>query len=233
MKKTESGKEQTVIIGKKQQQAVRESLSTYRSLSLTTLLHLPLTAYHLPLLLVFTLLLSGCPYMYTPAPILLPQHIKKIGLRPIKNNTAFFGLEDKFTLRLQDEFTRGGQYPLVKEDEADGVIIAEIARYINEPTSYDENLVVQERKMWVLVNIHFWDKVENKIIWTESNLQGIHRYVVETKPGGISEEEAREIIWDKLARDIFKRTIEGFGSVTGELERKVPQGGPMGKEKIK
>ncbi|MBI2915354.1 MAG: hypothetical protein HYY07_00670 [Elusimicrobia bacterium] len=173
---------------------------------------------------------AGCPYNYTPSTILLPQHIQRIGLKPIKNNTAFFGLEDKLTLRLQEEFTRGGQYPLVGEDTADGILIAEIDRYINEPVSYDENLIVQERKLWVLVHIHFWDIVQNKIIWSEPNLQGVHRYFVESKPGGLSEEQARQIVWDKLARDIYRRTIEGFGSVTGELEQKVPQSGPAGKK---
>lgn len=177
--------------------------------------------------------LAGCPYAYTPSAQIMPQHIKKIGLRPIHNETSFYGLEDKFMLRLQDEFTRGGQYPLVAEDLADGVIIADIKRYINEPVSYDENLIVQEKKMWVLVDIQFWDKVQNQILWQEPNLQGINRYFLESRPGGISEEESREIIWDKLSRDIFKRTIEGFGSVTGELDRKIPQGGPIGKEKIR
>ncbi len=185
------------------------------------------------LLLAVTLPLTACPYEYQPVTQIMPQHIKKIGLRPIKNETSFFGLEDKFTLRLQEEFTRGGQYPLVAEDIADGVLIADIKRYINEPISYDENLIAQEKKMWVLVDIQFWDKVQNTILWQESNLQAVNRYFIETRPGGITEEESRKIIWDKLSRDIFRRTIEGFGSVTGELDRKVPQGGPIGKEKLK
>ena len=172
------------------------------------------------------------PYAYTPSVQIMPQHIKKIGLHPIGNETVFSGLEDKFMLRVQDEFTRGGQYPLVTESLADGVILADIKRYINEPISYDENNIVQEKKLWVLVDIQFWDKVQNKILWQEPNLQGIHRYFVESLPGGISEEESRAIIWDKLARDIFKRTIEGFGSVTGELDRKIPKSGPIGKETI-
>lgn len=176
-----------------------------------------------------SLLLSGCPYHYIPSAIILPQHIHNLGLQPIKNNTQFYSLEDKFTLRLQEEFTRGGQYPLVSPDIADGVLIAEVERYINQPTAYDENGIVQERKLWVIVNIRFWDKVENRIIWQEPNLQGVHRFFVEGRPGGISEEEARAVVWDKLSRDIFKRTIEGFGSVTGELQKKVPQSGPAGK----
>ena len=183
-------------------------------------------------LVLLPLLLSGCPYQYTPSSALLPQHIHKIGLRPIKNNTAFFGLEDKLSKRLQSAFTNGGQYPLVGEELADGVLIAEIDRYINEPTSYDANLIVQERKMWVIVNIYFWDKVDNKILWSEPSLTGIQRYFVDTQPNGISEEQARELVWDKLSRDIFKRTINGFGSVTGELQKNIPQGqSPAGKEK--
>ncbi len=179
--------------------------------------------------LLLAIPLAGCPYEYTPSNQLLPQHIRKIGMRAIRNETAFYGLEDKFSLRLQDEFTRGGQYPLVSEDLADGILIAEIERYINEPISYDQNLIVQERKMWVLVNIYFLDKIQNRIIWSEPNLQGINRYLSESRPGGITEEESREIIWDKLSRDIYKRTIEGYGSVTGELEKRVPQQGPAGK----
>ena len=190
-------------------------------------------SWTVPALLLFPLFFSGCPYAYTPSTMLLPQHIRKIGLRPIKNTTAYFGLEDKMTRRLQEEFTRGGQYPLVREEDADGVLIAVIERYFNEPVSYDQNLIVQERKMWVLVNIYFWDKVQNKILWSEPNMQGVQRYFVESKPGGISEEQAREIVWDKLARDIYRRTVEGFGSVTGELERNVPKSGPAGKEIIK
>ncbi len=179
------------------------------------------------------LLLTACPYHYTPAAIILPQHIHNIGLQPIKNNTQFYGLEDKFALKLQEEFTRGGQYPLVSADLADGVLIAEIDRYINQPVSYDENGIVQERKLWVLVNIRFWDKVENRIIWQESSLPGVHRYPTEGRSGGITEEEARGVIWDKLSRDVFKRTIEGFGSVTGELQKRIPQSGPAGKAPIK
>ena len=182
--------------------------------------------------LAVSLLLAGCPYAYTPSSSVLPQHIRKIGLQPIKNETAFFGLEDKFTLRLQDEFTRGGQYPLVAPDLADGILVAKIQRYINEPVTYDQNLIVQEKKMWVLVNIQFWDKIENRIIWEEPNLDATNRYFVSSLPGGISEEESRAVIWDKLSRDIYTRVIQGFGSKTGQLQIRVP-GGPMGKEDIK
>ena len=36
----------------------------------------------------------------------------------------------------------------------------------------------------------------------------------------MTEEQAREQIWDILARNIVKRVVEGFGSVTGTSERR-------------
>lgn len=52
-----------------------------------------------------------------------------------------------------------------------------------------------------------------------------YRYFVETQPGGMTEDAAREQLWDLFARDIVKRTIEGFGSVSGASERKVSHEG--------
>ena len=40
---------------------------------------------------------------------------------------------------------------------------------------------------------------------------------------GMTEEEAREYIWEKLSRDIVKRTINGFGNAGGISARKVQQ----------
>jgi hypothetical protein len=37
----------------------------------------------------------------------------------------------------------------------------------------------------------------------------------------LTEEQAREQIWDILARNIVKRVVDGFGSVTGTSERRI------------
>src|SRR5688500_4179568 len=87
---------------------------------------------------------------YKPSSVLLPVHIRRIAVRPIVNKTQYFGLEEKLRLRLEEEFIRDGRLPYVnKEEDADGVVVAEIVRYIREPISYDDNHVVQEYKLWV------------------------------------------------------------------------------------
>ncbi|HOW27264.1 MAG TPA: LptE family protein [Elusimicrobiota bacterium] len=174
------------------------------------------------LMMVMTLL-SGCGEDgYRPSAVILPNHIRNITLRPFTNRTQFFGLEEKLWLAVSREFIRDGRLPYVNDEkEADGIVIGEITRYIKEPISYDVNHVAEEYKIWILITLKFYDRANNVALWEEPNMEQIYRYFVETKPGGMTEEEAREIVWDLFARDIVKRTIDGFGTVMGASERRI------------
>ena len=170
------------------------------------------------------LCLFGCASPYKPAPQILPTYIKKIAVRPFVNNTPQYGLEDKLTLKLIDEFVRDGRLVLVNnENEADGVVIGEIKRYILQPLTYDANMVANQYKLWVIFNIYFVDKKNNVTLWEEPNLEGIQIFYDPSQVGGKTENEVREIIWENISRDIVKMTIEGFGSVSGASDKKVPK----------
>jgi len=179
--------------------------------------------------LLVALLSSGCQkYYYNPAPQVLPNYISKLAIRPYANHTQQYGLEDKLTLAVQNEFNRDGRYAITTEDQADGVVIGDITRYILEPLSYDSNHVPIQYKLWILVDVTFYDKVKNQTLWKESNMQGVLNFYVASSglPGALTEEEARQTIWDELARDIRTRTLEGFGTVTGASEKAVPKSSP-------
>lgn len=168
------------------------------------------------------IVLIGCAGPYTPAPQILPAHIKNVYIRPAVNSTSQYGLEEKLTLQVVDEFVRDGRLKVVNtEAEADGVIVIEISKYILQPLTYDANMVTEQYKLWVLLNVSFVDKVKNVTMWTEPNMEGIQIFYDSTR-GGPTEEEVRQTLWESLARDIVKRTIQGFGSVSGASEKKVP-----------
>jgi hypothetical protein len=160
---------------------------------------------------------------YNPATVILPSHIKAISIRPFVNETSNYGLEERLNLVLTDEFLRDGRIAISGEDTADGVLNGKIVKYILEPLTYDENHVIVQYKLWILADIRFEDLHENKILWEEKNLEGRYNYFTETQPGGMTEEDARELIWENLSRDIVRRTIEGYGSVTGISERNAPR----------
>src|SRR5436309_3487313 len=118
-------------------------------------------------IIIFSLLAAGCllacsKYYYNPAPQVLPQYISKLAIRQFANHTAQFGIEDKLTLAVQQLFNQDGRYQITTEDQADGVIIGDITKYILEPLAYDQNQIPTQYKLWILVNVTFYDKIKNQ-----------------------------------------------------------------------
>lgn len=175
-------------------------------------------------LLPLALLLSaacGTDVAYKPTAQILPQHVQRLALRPVSNKTQQFGLEDKLMLRVRDEFLRDGRYPLVPEPESQGIVWITISRYILTAVQYDATQAATAYKLRILVDLQFVDKSSNQILWEEKNLEGILNFPASTLRAGLTEEQAREQIWDILARNIVKRVVNGFGSVTGTSERRI------------
>ncbi|MGB2578577.1 hypothetical protein AAIR98_000496 [Elusimicrobium simillimum] len=178
----------------------------------------------LALLCVAVIFLAGCTEStYKPYPQVMPQHISKVAVRPFINRTQVFALEDKLTLAVSDEFLKNGYYQLVTEANSDGVIIGQITRYLMVPLQYDTQLIPTTYRMEVWLNIKFLDKKTDVVIWEEPALMSTYIYSASTMAGGMTEEQAREQIWDRLARDIVKRTTDGFGSVWSESKKRTQE----------
>lgn len=167
---------------------------------------------------------SGPGIRYTPAEQKLPQHIKRITVRPFTNKTQQFGLEEKITLKVIDEFLKNGEYALSPENAAQGVIVGEINRYILTPIQYDVNLVPTVYKLNVIAGLRFLDREENRYLWEEPALQVTKMYSAANLPGGLTEEQAREALWEILAKDIVLRTVSGFGTVSSASKKRIPPG---------
>ena len=173
----------------------------------------------------FIFLLSGCVseqgVTYRPAPQILPPHIKKLAIRPWVNKTQQFGLEDKLNLRTVDEFLRDGEFPIGPESEADGVVAGELSRYILTPVTYDTALVPTSYKLTVVFDLKFIDKVTNTELWHEPNFVVSVLYAPPTVPGGKTELQAQQDLWDVVAPQVRARVIQGFGTVTPESQRRI------------
>lgn len=159
---------------------------------------------------------------YKPQAQIMPQHIKKIAVRPILNKTEVFALEDKFYNELYDEFLRNGSYQIVPEnDGAEGVVITTISRYLNVPVQYDSQLIPTVYQMNIWLDVVLMDKTTNAPVWREPAFMGTQIYAASTLPGGLTEVQARDVVFEQLSRDIVKRTVDGFGSVWSENKKKV------------
>ena len=165
---------------------------------------------------------AGENVVYTPQAQIMPQHIKKVAVRPILNRTEVFALEDKFYNELYDTFLRNGTYQIVAENNgAEGVVVTTISRYLNVPIQYDSQLIPTVYKMDIWLDVVLMDKTTNTPVWREPAFVGTQIYAASTMPGGITEQQARDKIFEKLSKDIVTRTVEGFGSVRSENKKKV------------
>ncbi len=172
--------------------------------------------------LLITLFFLGCQ-TYQPSIQVLPPHIKTLAVKPFDNKTNIYGLEDLLRLEVNKELLKDGRFTITNNIEnSDGYIGGEIMYYILQPISYGENFEPQQYKLRLIVNIYFVDKVNNLTLWKEPNLEEVLFFAAPTLPGGLTEEEAKRTIVSNLARKIYIRTIEGFGSVTGRSYKKVP-----------
>ena len=187
----------------------------------------------LPLVLIMIASACGTDVAYRPTEQILPQRVQRLALRSVINKTQQFGLEDKLLLRVRDEFLRDGRYPLVPESEAQGIVSITITRYILTAVQYDATQAVTAYKLRILIDVQFVDKSTNQILWEEKNLEGSQSYPASTLRGGFTEEQSREQIWDILAKNVVKRTVDGFGSVTGTSERRITGDAPSTEPNVK
>jgi len=158
---------------------------------------------------ILALLLPGCGKQ--PASV-LPTSIKKIAVSNFANTTVHYGIEDKLTTKVVDEFLRDGRLEVVKPEQADALLTGTIVRYSLEPVSYDAQSVIEQYKLYIGVDVTFKDQNLNAVLWTESNIHEDYTYYVTAKAGQLveSENDAQEAVTDLLSRDIVRRTVVGW-----------------------
>lgn len=171
--------------------------------------------------------LSGCggtQSEYIAPVIVLPPHIKSIGISPIKNDTSQTFAENKFYLAVREKFVRDGRVAYIDDlERADASVIITVKHFHETVLVRDVNFIPREYQLWLILDVKLLDRKENRFLWEEPLLEQKFRYAIETEPGGKTPEQAREEIWTRYASDIVKRTLDGFGSVTSVSPRSVPQ----------
>ncbi len=174
-------------------------------------------------LMIILLAFIGCQSLHQPSVQVLPSHIKKIAVKPFENRTNVFGLEELLRLEINNELLKDGRFTITNDiNSADGYISGEILYYILQPIVYGENFEPIQYKLRLIINLYFVDKVNNLTLWEEPNLEETLFFSAATLPGGLTEEEAKKTVVYNMAKKVYLRTIEGFGSVSGRSYKKVP-----------
>ncbi len=166
---------------------------------------------------ILSLLLWGCGGVissYTkPA---LPEHIKTIHIPVFSNKTLKPDIEAEFTDLVIQEFQKDNRLKLVGASEADAVLEGTLRHYIKEPIAYDVNNVPIQYQIRVRVSVRVIDKKDNSVVLEHENIGGLTGgtavFSVSPEAGFplTTELEAQREAFEKLAKDVVNRTIDGW-----------------------
>ncbi len=161
------------------------------------------------LLASLLILLAGCGYSLSSR---TNPHITSIAIPIFENKTLEKGIEERLAEGLTDAFLADKKLRVVKEKDADSVILGTIDRYVRTPFSYDKDQNVQEYKVEMMLRVVYEDRKKNRVVWEEKSLNAWGTYSVSGGlPAGVEEERAaQERAIKKAADDILIKTVQGW-----------------------
>ena len=155
---------------------------------------------------VWAQILGGCGYYSTSSS--LPSHIKTVAIPLFENETHEVGLVEKFTDTVVDGIISNGHLKVVGELAADSVLRGTISNILDEPDTYSRDEGAQKFRIRIFINIEFFDRKKNNVIWEADSMEGFAVYDAsiegeEERDRGIDEslEMISKLIVDRLVTD--------------------------------
>ena len=158
---------------------------------------------------ILLLLFMGCSYYSVSGS--LPGHIKTAAVPLFENQTTETGIVEDLTDAVEKAIISNGSMKIIGEFQADAVIDGTIVDVIDEADSYSKDEEAREFKIRIIAHVIFYDRVKNRAIWEEKNLEGWARYSSSVSSGdGETRAEGINKAIDMLAKEIIDKTVTGW-----------------------
>ncbi len=159
-------------------------------------------------LLLAAALLTGCAYTFNPSA--LPSYIHSLQVPTVDNQTLEVELSEELTSALVDRFVANNRLNVVNGN-ADAVLEGTVTGYENRVFGFNSEQRAQEYIVLISAKMTLRDRVKNKDLWSEDNMQGSASYF----PGGAgqtvaTEEAARALALKQIVDQAISKTVEGW-----------------------
>ena len=170
-------------------------------------------------LVVVTLVSSGCGYSLAGRGSFLPDYIRTVGIPQLVNQTPFFQVEQILTEKLRTEFIGRGRYAVLPEATgADAVVTGSVTSITVQPVGFTENQLASRYQFTLTMNVTFSDARTNQALWTNSALTFREEYELSTRSNTalegatfLSQERSSfDRIADDVARTVATAILEAF-----------------------
>ena len=146
---------------------------------------------------------SGCgPYSFSSSGA---SHLKTVAVPIFQDQTSEFGIKEKLTDEVIEQFTRDNTLRLADRRNADSLIEGKIVRVVDQAGAFTSDESVRDIKVFITVNIKYEDLKKRKIIWEEEITEwGTFNPDEESRETGIDEAIA------KIATEVLNRSVSGW-----------------------
>ncbi len=154
------------------------------------------------------LLVLGCTYSLRMNQY---PHLRDVMVASFENDTVELYLEEDLRSSLISFFQQDGRLRIAYENP-DSRIEGRLLEYSDTIYGYDIDQTVEEYQVRLVMSITFTDLVRNEVIWENKSLSLTERYssrATETVEF-MSEEEARDEIYEELFRIIIRNSLEAW-----------------------
>ena len=135
-------------------------------------------------LVLISMLSSGCGYALAGRGSFLPDYIETIGIPMFVNNTNAFEVEQLLTQQVRQEFIGRGQYRVVAEtSDVDAILAGTIETISITPASFTGDQQVSRYLFTLTARIVFRDLTTNEVLWENPALVFSDEYEVASGGG--------------------------------------------------
>lgn len=154
------------------------------------------------------LVVSGCAYTFNPSSV--PSHIKTLEIPVLGNRTLEPALAEEITRELTDRFLRDNTLRVVQKD-GDAVLEGEITGYQDRVFGFNADEKADEYIVLLTVKLVLRDRIKNKELWSEEQVQGRTSYFLGAAESAVnSEDKARALAIKQVVDFALARSVEGW-----------------------
>ncbi|MDP3919651.1 MAG: LPS assembly lipoprotein LptE [Candidatus Omnitrophota bacterium] len=163
--------------------------------------------------LILSLSIAGCGYTREAV---LPRNIKTIYVDTVKNKVPLdkiyayvAGLEMDITNAIIKRLHEDGNLRVVKHNEADAVLEANLIGFEQEGVRFTSLESVEEYRLFIVLELKLLDGRTGEILWEELSFSGDTEYFV-SDVRTLAREKASEEAVINLARNVVDRIVEDW-----------------------
>ncbi len=141
----------------------------------------------------------------------MPEGIKSLSIKMLKNRTSETGAENIFTNDLIYEITSFGKVVLTKEDSADGILTGVIESMRIHAISHRDSYTSLERRVIVTLNLKLTDQT-GRVIWSAKDFSVSEDYIVSSDKQATerNRREAIKTLSKRFAEKVYNRLTDDF-----------------------